>query len=95
MSTAVTLLLAGWGVAAALQLGLWTIQLRTRNAGIVDVGWAGAFAIVVVVWLGVTDRARGDVLLAVAMPTLWSLRLTVHLLRRGAGRYPSGVLPAL
>jgi len=37
-----------WAVAAGLQLVLWLVQQRTRNAGIVDVGWALAFTLVVV-----------------------------------------------
>ena len=36
-----------WALAAALQLVLWLVQQRTQNAGIVDVGWALSFALVV------------------------------------------------
>ena len=34
------LLLRGWAFAALLQLGFYLVMLRTRNAGLVDVGWA-------------------------------------------------------
>jgi hypothetical protein len=45
-----------WAVAAGLQFVLWLIQQRTRNAGIVDVGWAIAFTpvVAVVAWRATT-----------------------------------------
>src|SRR5439155_12833546 len=33
------LVLSGWALAAGLQLVLWLIQLRTRDASAVDAGW--------------------------------------------------------
>jgi steroid 5-alpha reductase family enzyme len=42
-----TLVGDAWAVTAGVQLVLWMIQQRTRNAGIVDVGWALSFALVV------------------------------------------------
>jgi len=38
------LLLLAWGLAAALQLGLWLWQRRTGSATVVDAGWAGSLA---------------------------------------------------
>jgi steroid 5-alpha reductase family enzyme len=87
------LLASAWGAAAALQLVLWLVSLRTRNAGIVDVGWAGAFTIcaaIFVVWRGAPLAQCGPLALMVAA---WSLRLTSYLIARGAagaheeGRY--------
>lgn len=43
----IRLLLEGWAVCAAVQALLWLVSLRTRNAGIVDVGWALTFTLVV------------------------------------------------
>ena len=40
-----------WALAAGLQLGLWIVQQRTKNAGIVDVGWALSFALVVALFI--------------------------------------------
>ena len=77
-----------WAVAAGLQLVLWLVQQRTRNAGIVDVGWALAFTLVVV---GFALRAEAPVAgwapLA-AIVCAWSLRLGSHLIARGAARGP-------
>lgn len=77
------LCLYAWALAAGLQLVLWLVQLRTKNAGIVDVGWAGAFALVVALfcWLG-TPAPIGVVV------AVWSVRLTAHLLARGAATGP-------
>ncbi len=36
-----------WALCAAIQAVLWLVAQRTRNAGIVDVGWALSFSAVV------------------------------------------------
>ena len=33
---------AGWGAVATVMLGLWAVQRRTANAGVVDVAWSFA-----------------------------------------------------
>jgi len=77
-----------WAIAAALQLALWLVQQRTRNAGIVDVGWALSFALVVA-WLA---RGAAAPLAAwgpiAAITCAWSLRLGGYLIARGAARAP-------
>jgi steroid 5-alpha reductase family enzyme len=77
-----------WAIAAALQLALWLVQQRTRNAGIVDVGWASSFALVVAwfAWRAAVPPAAWAAIAAVV--GAWSLRLTGHLLARGAARSP-------
>jgi steroid 5-alpha reductase family enzyme len=64
-----------WAVAAALQLVLWLVQQRTRNAGIVDVGWALSFALVVALfaWRATAPVTAWGPLAAIALA--WSLRL--------------------
>ncbi|HET9627124.1 MAG TPA: DUF1295 domain-containing protein [Kofleriaceae bacterium] len=77
-----------WAVAAGLQLVLWAIQQRTRNAGIVDVGWAGSFALVVAVFAARATApitAWAPIALVVGV---WSVRLTAYLIARGAARAP-------
>ena len=87
------LLGVAWAVAATLQLVLWLISLRTRNAAIVDVGWAGSFTLVVVGFLLAGDAPLASSAPVAAMVALWSLRLAGYLLSRGAaigaeeGRY--------
>nr|HEX4317267.1 DUF1295 domain-containing protein [Kofleriaceae bacterium] len=77
-----------WATAAALQLVLWLVQQRTKNAGIVDVGWAGSFAVIVAL-----DAARATAPVEAWAPiaivvAAWSVRLTGYLIARGAARSP-------
>lgn len=77
-----------WLLAAALQLVLWAVARRTRNAGIVDVGWAGAFGLVAIAFaIAAPAPARGwwPILVVVLA---WSGRLTTYLIVRGAASGP-------
>jgi steroid 5-alpha reductase family enzyme len=77
-----------WVLAAGLQGVLWLVQQRTRNAGIVDVGWALAFVLVVAAFAwGATAPFAAWAPLAVIVAA-WSLRLGGYLIARGAARSP-------
>jgi len=81
MSEILNLMGGGWLGAFVVMAGLWWIQLRTRNAGIVDVGWAavtGGLA----VWYAITGGGVGErrILLGV-LGAIWGGRLAWHLLR--------------
>lgn len=80
----ITLLLEGWAVCATAQALLWLVQQRTKNAGIVDVGWALTFALVIVLW---TVRTSAFPPLAI-VTLVWSLRLGGYLIYRGAASAP-------
>ncbi|HEU0029482.1 MAG TPA: DUF1295 domain-containing protein [Kofleriaceae bacterium] len=86
-------LVAAWATAAALQLVLWLVQLRTRNAAIVDVGWAAAFTLVVGVFALRAEAPPATWLPIAIVVVLWSVRLSAYLVSRGAmlgaeeGRY--------
>lgn len=43
-------LLRAWALCAAVQAALWLVAQRTKNAAIVDAGWAGTFALVVALY---------------------------------------------
>jgi steroid 5-alpha reductase family enzyme len=77
-----------WAVAAALQLVLWLIQLRTKNAAIVDVGWAGSFVLVIALFAWQATASVHAWAAIAGVVVLWSLRLTRHLIARGAARSP-------
>ena len=73
---------AAWGAMAFLMAALWFVQLRTRNAGIVDVAWSfgtGLCAVWFVYWAP-GDPVRRWVIAVIA--GLWALRLGGALLRR-------------
>jgi len=80
----ITLLLTGWAVCATAQLVLWLVQQRTKNAGIVDVGWALTFALVIALWALQTGALPPLALVTLA----WSLRLGGYLIHRGAASAP-------
>lgn len=72
-------LLVALGAAALLQLALYLVMLRTRNAGIVDAGWAASLGLMAVGYALAYDGdpwRRG--LLAVIAGS-WGLRLAWHL----------------
>ena len=76
------LLLYGWLGVAALMAGIWALQRRTGDAGVVDVVWSlgvGALAMLFA-WGGdgLTERR----ILIAGMTGLWALRLGAYLLRR-------------
>ena len=82
-----------WLVCAALQAVLWFIAQRTKNASIVDVGWAQSFTAVVLVFAVQPLSTRANWLPIAFVVVAWSTRLTCYLVSRGAatdaeeGRY--------
>ena len=79
---------AAWGLAAGGQLVLWLVQQRTRNAGIVDVGWAFAFAAVAALFAATAMTPATTWLPLAIVVSAWSLRLGGYLVARGAARSP-------
>ncbi|MGH8461568.1 MAG: DUF1295 domain-containing protein [Stenotrophobium sp.] len=73
-------------VVVAAKTGAWLLQLRTRNAGLVDAIWALTLGLLALVYaLCGTAPGNTRVLLGL-MGGLWGLRLGVHLWRRNAGQ---------
>jgi len=58
---------------------LWAIQLRTHNAAVVDVGWAGGVALIAVLHALLGGGYGPRRLLAVTMALLWGVRLALYL----------------
>lgn len=76
------LLLWVWAAAATAMLAGWLWQLRSANAGIVDVIWSACLA-AAAVFLAITARGTLDArFLTGALGGLWGLRLALHLWRR-------------
>jgi steroid 5-alpha reductase family enzyme len=72
----------GAGALLLMMFLLWLISVRIKNAGIVDVGWAGGLVLLAVwyAWRGSGFSARKWVL--AGMVVLWGMRLAIHLVRR-------------
>jgi steroid 5-alpha reductase family enzyme len=95
--------LEAWGIAAALMAALWVAQRFTRDAGIVDVGWAAGLGLLAAFHaLRAADAPLGRRLLVAGLAGTWALRLSVHLLRdrvigrparRGSPGGPVGAAP--
>jgi steroid 5-alpha reductase family enzyme len=76
------LLLLAWGVAAALQVGLFGVQRRTGSATVVDAGWAASLVLIPLLYATLADGAVEHRVLVAVLPTLAFGRLTILLLRR-------------
>lgn len=85
-SAMVNMVLIGWAIVSALMFVLWLIQLRTKNAGIVDVGWTLSVAILAILYaaLGKGSAVHRWVLAGTA--ALWALRLGGYLAIRTLGK---------
>jgi steroid 5-alpha reductase family enzyme len=79
-STPLSLVLIAYLAMTLVMTGLWALQLRVRNASIVDVGWCVGL-IAAVLWYA--TRASGEVerkILVVLMVTIYAGRLGLHIL---------------
>ena len=74
------LVLGGWLVMAAVMLGLWLVQRRSRDAGVVDVGWAWGVGALAVAWAALADGLPERRLLVALLAGLWAARLGWHVL---------------
>jgi steroid 5-alpha reductase family enzyme len=84
LALALHLLLLSTCIVCGLMFVLWVISLVTRNAGIVDAGWA--FGLVLLAGVAMVhaplsaNTGRSDAL--IAMVTLWGVRLALHIVLR-------------
>jgi steroid 5-alpha reductase family enzyme len=70
----------GWLIVSAMMTALWLLQRKTRNAGVVDVGWAAGIGILGAFYAATSDGyAPRRILVAVLIGT-WSLRLATYIL---------------
>lgn len=76
--------------AATLMVVLWFRQRSTRNAGIVDVGWAGGIGLLGIFFAAVGGGHGPRRVLLGALIGAWSLRLTLYLYRRVTGESEDG-----
>ena len=76
------LTLWGWAAAAVVMALIWFIQLRTGNAGVVDVAWSLGVGLLAVWFAWGADGLPARRALVAALAAVWSARLVVHLVRR-------------
>jgi len=73
-----------------VMFALWRRQLRTRNAGTVDVAWAGSIGALAVLYAATGDGWWPRTLLVGVLAGTWSFRLAQHLYVRVAGEKEDG-----
>jgi steroid 5-alpha reductase family enzyme len=78
--SAVTLVLSGWLVMAAVMAVLWVVQRARRDAGVVDVGWAAGLGLLAVLYAVLAAGPVMRRLLVAAMAGAWALRLAWYIL---------------
>ena len=61
---------------------LWVLQLKTKNAGVVDLGWTLSLVVLVVSYAVAAPGAFQRKFLIVGMVLCWGLRLASHIYRR-------------
>ena len=82
--------LVGLGVNLAMVLMAitWAVGKRFRNAGVVDVAWAYAFAMLTIFYFTVGGGAPLRSAIFAGLALLWSLRLGTHFLWGVLSRHP-------
>jgi len=81
MNDVLELLLIGWACGFVVMLALWLTQLRTGNAGIVDLGWAGITGGLAVLYAALADGVMERRLLLGLLGAAWGGRLALYLWR--------------
>jgi len=89
------LLLPGAMLTVAIMAVVWWIHLRIKNAGIVDVAWAGNIGLLALLYATLGSGYPPRKGLIADMGLIWSARLTLHLWRRNIGKPEEGRYQAL
>ncbi len=80
----------GWLALASLFALVWLVQLRTRNAGLIDAVWSWTLGLLAVWYAGCGTAPPSLRLLLAVLGGLWGLRLGTHLLLRNHGKPEDG-----
>lgn len=86
--SAPSLLVLGFGLAAALMAAAFLVSLRIRNFSIVDLAWSAIFTPLVLLYAILADGYGPRRVLIATMAVPWSLRLAGHLGARICSLHP-------
>lgn len=89
--TIAELVLYAWLAAAIIMLITWGLQLRSQNAGVVDVSWV-LLTPVVGLWLILADDVGNSTrqYLVIFMALFWGIRLGLYLSKRAGNETEDG-----
>lgn len=84
----IALLLTAWAIAAFYFAVVWTISVRVKNYGFLDVAWSYGVAVMAPLYaiMGPGDALRKWLIAALGI--VWSLRLGTFILRRVLRHHP-------
>ena len=85
MTALIPLFIAGALALLVIFTVTWLVQLRTKNAAIVDAIWSASFPLLATLYFVMVDGYRPRQLLLLGTVCMWGLRLAIHLLIRTAG----------
>lgn len=89
--SALELILGGWLLVALIMALLWWVQQIRRDAGVVDVAWAGGLALLALIYAVASEGYLPRRLLVGALAGIWGTRLAVYLLyNRVIGKQEDG-----
>ncbi|MCB9852681.1 MAG: DUF1295 domain-containing protein [Phycisphaerales bacterium] len=66
-------------IVLLVMLGLWLVQRRTNDAGVVDVGWAALLGVLAVWYAAALDGSVPRRFVIAALAAIWSFRLAWYL----------------
>ena len=84
------ILLLGWGIMAVVMALLWRWCEKQRNAGYVDVMWAGGIAGLALLFAALSPGEESRRVLVGLLGAAWALRLAMHLFGRVSGEAEDG-----
>ncbi|MFN0136144.1 MAG: DUF1295 domain-containing protein [Phycisphaerae bacterium] len=76
------LLLLGLALISLAMLWLWAVQLRTRNAGTVDIAWSAGIGSLALLFAALGEGEPRRKWIVAGMTAIWSYRLAYYLLHR-------------
>ena len=87
--------LVGWGAAACVMVGVWWVQRRWGNAGIVDVVWSYLVGILAIMFAWGSDGLPTRRIIVALLAAFWSIRLGTYLWIRVRSHKEDGRYAAL
>ena len=82
MSAIGVLMLYAWACVAGMMLTLWLLEVRTKNAGFVDIGWAMGLALSCAIYFIKIDGLFLRKAIILGMVSIWAVRLGWLLVQR-------------